>query len=81
MDWAYLAMMAVALLCGVAFVAIRNYLGWLKARGNETGVYPERSVGEVLASTLIVGLVWGLAFCVLAVLARAAIAAYLLVVG
>lgn len=81
MDWAYLAMMAVALLCGVAFVAIRNYLGWLKARGNETGVYPERSAGEVLASTLIVGLVWGLAFCVLAVLARAAIAAYLLVVG
>ena len=81
MDWAYLVMMAVALLCGVAFVAIRNYLGWLKARGNETGVYPERSAGEVLASTLIVGLVWGLAFCVLAVLARAAIAAYLLVVG
>lgn len=81
MDWAYLAIVAVALLCGVAFVAIRNYLGWLKARGNETGVYPERSAGEVLASTLIVGLLWGLAFCVLAVLARAAIAAYLLVVG
>ena len=81
MDLVYLAMMAVALLCGVVFVAIRNYLGWLKARGNEAGVYPERSVGEVVASTLIVGLGWGLAFCLLAVLARAAIATHLLVVG
>ena len=78
MDRMFLAMAAIALPCGVIFVAIRNYLGWLRTRGNGAGVYPERTMGQAVAATLSVGLVWGLAFCVLAMIARAVVEAYLL---
>lgn len=57
MDRMFLAMAAIALPCGVIFVAIRNYIGWLRTRGNGAGVYPERTMGQAVAATLSVGLI------------------------